>query len=316
MSLSLWTFQAASTGFPIGALTYREDVNSGGGTLNEDGSELTRTFVVDWGQWTTFVSDVLGYSTFGGATGVLRVLPEPHPDCSAFYASNCKLAAGVGKSSVAGNASSWTVARIETTYKPLTYAVVSDEDAGSELDRFVTRRTHNKGDYLQLQINTFKWVSRALIGGKKQPLGATPGIIAPSKLLEYTWHGIPAKPVIGGDQNLPYRCPIDSTIPLYLGCVNSSTFDGIYPAGTTLFVAADAELVRPTLATGNFTWTIKFVFEQKDNGIALTGETAGCNYLYDPANSRWDLVTTNGDVMGQRLYNAANLNDLFIVPVP
>ncbi len=315
MSLSGWTFQTTSTGFPIGASNYREDINSGGGTFSEEGSEATRVFVTDWDQWPSFVADVLGYSTYGGGTGVLRVLPEAHPQCDAFYASSCKVSTA-GVASVAGGQSTWTVARIETAFKPVTYAVLSDEAATSELDRFVTRLTHNKGDYLQLQINTFKWVSRPLVNGQKQPLGATPGIIAPSKLAEYTWHQIPAKPVIGGDQNLPYRCPVDSIIPQYLGCVNSATFDGIYPAGTVLFVAAEAELIRPVLGTGVFNWRVKYFFEIRDNGAGIGTEEAGCNYLYDPINSRWDLVTTDGNSTGQRLYNSANLNNLFIIPVP
>lgn len=313
MALDSWNFETSSTGFPIGASTYREDVNSGTGTYSEDGSEVNRVFLVDWYRWRAFVSDCLGYPTYAGGTGVSRVLPEEHPEARSFYASSCKVSP-VGVSSVSGNKSEWKVARIDTAYKPVTYAVRADGDITSELDRFVTRKTLNKGDYLQLQITSFKWVSRALVNGQKQPLGASPGIVTPSKMLEYTWHRIPTRPAVLADPNRPFRCPLDGVIPLYLGRVNSTTFDGIYQPGTVLLTGAEAEMVRPVLSTGAMTWNVRYFFEVRDHGAGIGGEQAGINYIYDPLNSRWDLVTTDGTATGQRLYTAANFNTLFVVP--
>lgn len=314
MALDTWNFQTSSGGvFPIGASSYREDVNSGTGTFSEDGSEVSRVFMVDWDRWRAFVSDCLGNPNYTGPGDISRVLPEQHPEALGFYATACKVSPA-GQSAVSGNKSAWKVARIDTTFKPVPYAVKANADIATELDRFVSRKVLNKGDYLQLQITSFKWVSRALVNGQKQPLGASPGIVTPSKMLEYTWHRIPTRPAGGGDTNRPFRCPLDEVIPLFLGKTNSLAFDAIYPPGTVLFTGAEAEMVRPVLATGAFTWNVRYFFECRDNGAGIGGERAGINYVYDPLNSRWDLITTDGNAAGQRLYNSGDFATLFRMP--
>ena len=319
MALDAWTFDPTSTGtFPIGALTYRELNESGDATFSDEASEAHRTFLVDWDQSKAFMSDCLGGATFaaGRASKVSRIIPEAHCDYPDFYASSCKIKVK-GGGSVSLLASTWTLAVIDVTFKPVDYRITADDET-SEINRFVRRVTRAKGDYLQLAINSFKWVSRP---ADPKSLGATPGIIVAGELAEYTWLKVPS--VTGGaDVNRPYRCPVEAKILLQLGTCNDAAFDTVHPTGTALFTAAEAEMVRPNVNGGEFTWNIRYYFEIKNHGNWITDvtKTVGVNYLYDaapppvagvPQPPRWDLVTTTGAVGGQTLYQSSDFTKLF-----
>lgn len=318
MALDNWIFDpAGTTGFPIGVKHYRENTKeSGVASFTESSGNAHRVFLVDWDQSNAFIQDVLGYSEIGGGiTNVSRVLPDLHPEFP-MYAMTAKRVP-IDPSTVAAGISEWSRAWIDVEYRQVDYFVEADVILQTdELYRFVSRRTIPKGDYLQLQNNTFQWVSRP---NPNKNLGFTPGIIIPAKTLEYVWKFVPSRTFIfGGDPNIQLRPPTEATILALIGTTNSTTFDSIYPAGTVLFTAAEATLIPPRF-NNFYMWDIKYYFECKDHGAGVGGEEAGVNYLYDqvgtnaapPNTPRWDLITTTGAVGGQRLYNSGDLNALF-----
>lgn len=306
MALEDWVHDSNAHGsLPIGIKKYREIQLSRKCEFG-DSSQAKLTYQVDWSQYKIFVKDLLGYSELVGGA-IERILPQQHPEAAYYYADSCTVTPK-NRTQSTGQSDYVTV---ETTFRPRLYQLKQDSEITSELDRYVTRKTVPKADYLQLNINSYKWVSRAIESEK--PLAATPGKIAPSRTLEYTWHEVPCRLSTVGDPSLEYRCPTENNILRLLGKTNISVFDGVYKIGTVLFVGAEAELMMPRRPDGLYTWQIKYIFEQKDNGIAETGEEAGVNYIYDPIYGRWDLITTNGETTGQRLYNLDELNDLFVI---
>lgn len=301
MSLISWTFdQNGTSELPLQAGHYRELVLSGDASFSEDSGEAHRQYLVNWDEHRTFISDLMGYAEIGGASGVTRTLPDRHPEFP-LYAISCSRK-GVTPASVVGNRSDWTFAKIDAVYRPVDYFVsVDDPTTANELYRFVSRRTLPKGDYLQLATNAFTWQ----ITGNN--LGVVPGIIVPTRTLEYTWHMVPSK--VAGDANQVLRCPVEDTILSTLGTTNNEVFDGVYQVGTVLFVAAEATPIPPRFNDLHH-WKIRYFFECKDHGfVPATGERAGVNYLFNPATNSWDVPQVAAT--GQRLYGYASLNSLF-----
>ena len=331
MSLSAWTFQENTTGFPIGPMTYREmDAESGYAEFSETDGWARRVFLVDWDQSTQFMNDLLGSATkFAGGSGVTRVIPDLHPEFR-MYALSAKRITD-NPSSVVNGVSQWARAKIDATYRAVDYYITDDDvTATNELYRFVHRKVVPKGDYLQLATNSFRWFSRNFLGQGNPNLGAVPGIIAPEALLEYTWHAVPAQPPNLPDLNAPLRPPTLNTILTSFGCTNSTTFDTVFAQGTVLFTGAEATLIPPRY-NDLFTWKIRYFFQMKDNTpispsvVAQLGIlNAGVNFLYDPINSWWDipLVPANPlpnppantvPMTSQALYNYVDLNALFTI---
>jgi hypothetical protein len=63
-------------------------------------------------------------------------------------------------------------------------------------------------------------------------------------------------------------------------------------------------------------WDLQYKTLIRDNGDVTIGgvtERAGHNYIFDTVAGRYDLVTTDGTTSGKRIYETAELNDLFTV---
>lgn len=304
MSLTDWTFDPAPTNGPLVPGHYREFTAPGQNT-NFTGTDADAhiQYRVLWDERLDFVSDLLGYADFNVSvgSGVTRVLPQKHPELP-LYAMNASYV-GIEPSTVVEGKSAWTEARIDAIFRPVDYLVVPDDDeAINELYRFVTRRVLPKADYLQLATNAFTWT---IAGGN---LGAIPGIITPNRTLEYTWHMVPSKTSLT-DPSAVLRCPIEDNILQTLGTTNVDTFDSVYPAGTVLFIAAEAAPI-PRRFNDKYHWEIKYYFEAKDHGfIPATSERAGVNYIYNPTLPGWDKPVVRDT--GKFLYEALTTNGLF-----
>ena len=329
-------FPKASGG--VGTGYYRELHDAPAGEFSPEDGTLTRTLICRWDQRLAFSQDLLGYANLVGGN-ITRILPDEHPDAPGFFAANVSFTplgasrAVLGKDNhdqQTGN-SVWNAAKVTVTYRPLPYAVLKDADTIDEFERFIEYKLDSKADYLQLGVNAFRWVSRPPQGPpptappgtqpSKIPLGTTPGIIAPAQTLTLTWHAVPS---IAADPFLP---PTADRIPVLLGCTNDDYFLDWLPKGTVLFTAAQAFPILPrfggNLPGGKRHWRIEYTFEVRDRGVATTTSTtgsnvterAGVNWLYDPANMRYDLVTIDGDPGGQRMYRAKNLDRLFDLAV-
>jgi hypothetical protein len=310
MSLTGWNFDDnGTTGYPLAADSYREMDASGEANFGEDNAEARRVLITNWDTNTDFVAALLGYAEYTGAgTGVHRVPPDPHPELNWLYAMTARRSP-VTPSSVNGNVSNWTMAKFDASYRGVDYYPFDDNPfEPNELYRFVSRKTIPKGDYLQLAVNAFSW---KFAGGN---LGSVPGIIVPSKTLEYTWHMVPSKTGMGFGANQELRCPVENTILALLGSTNSNTFDSVYATGTVLFVAAEATLIPPKV-NGLYHWNIKYFFEQKDHGPNQDNtERNGVNYIFNTVTNKWDCPQLQGSVFPNgRLYQYADLNQLFVL---
>jgi hypothetical protein len=316
MALTSWTFDTTATGtFPIGDKKYRiQHGDSGAASISTTDSSQTLVYQVDWSQLNAFIDDVLGYTNLNGVN-LNRIVPDWSPDFAMFFATKASVrpkgqpSTGMGLTTDGnyGNktAPQWKVAEISVTYQPLHYAILNDNQIGTELDRYVTRKTDIKADYLQLQQGAMKWVTRP----NHEALNQAPGIITPALVVEYTWHEVPSK-YSPTDGNLEFRIPTSDRILALQGKCNLTPFDG-YAKGCVLFTHGNAEMILPRLQGGQRYWNIKYSCEVRDYGTGLGGERAGVNYIYDTINNRYDLITTTGLFGGTRLYQYAELNDLF-----
>ncbi len=312
MSLDAWTFDGPHTdAIPIGDFTYRERTDSYTGNLG-DNSTATRIFLVDWSMQSLFIDDLLGFATVTTTGGLARVLPEEHPDYSYFYATDVSVKP-VGRPGTTGvNQSTYDVAEIAVTYKPLPYAVREDDDIETELDRFVSRTPQVKAEYLTYNNTGMKWVGGALDG---QSLQFTPGIIVPGMTQTYTWHTVPAVLPTFDDANSEYRIPtLANALPL-LGKCNATEFDG-QPPGCVVLTQVDGKMVMPKLKDGFYYWEIVYTFDMKNYGVSVDNpsEYAGVNYIYCPADGNFHLVTVDGTPTGRRIYTSGELNQLFVIP--
>lgn len=297
---------------PIGSYRYRERINSYNGILG-DNSSATRVFLVDWNMQSQFVDDLLGWAVVKSGGGLKRILPEEHPNYDYFYASDVSIKP-YGKPSVAGvNQSTWNIAEITASYKPLDYAVRSDAAIDTELNRFVSRSPQVKAEYLTYNNTGMKWVAGVLAGDSLQ---FSPGIIIPGMTQTYTWHQVPAQidPTLV-DIDSEYRIPtLENVLPL-VGKCNNATFDN-QPSGCVLLTQVEGKMIMPKLKDGYYYWDIAYTFEMKNYGDSVDepGKKAGVNYIYCPGDGQYHLVTTDGTTAGNRIYGSGDFSKLFKIP--
>ncbi len=301
MSLDQWNIDCSlPNNEPYGELHYKE-LHEGSGKENYsiDNSSAARSIIVDWDQRLAFLDDLLGYSINYGPGDLVRVLPDAHPDLYNFYCTDA-IVEKAGKPDITGNVSSWEKAIINCTYRPLPYALLEDEQISSELDRYVERDYDANVDYLTI-IGQMKLVTSG------RALQTTPGRNQPYTAISYKWHQVPADP------NDPFSVPTDDKITACLGKVNSMPFDGYY-AGTVLFMKPVSKMVTPRLGTNDaYYWNIEYKMLIRDYGPGLELEQAGHNYIWDSVSNSYDLVTHDGTIGGNRIYQAADLNQLFVI---
>ena len=299
MALDTWVL--VDSGTPTENMVtgqYKEYRESGKENYSTGNSGAVRVFLVAWDVRADFLDDCLGYSYLDGELEIHRILPDPHPEIENFYASEASVEGlGVLGTSEAGSIQ-WTTAKITVPYRPLPYAVETDADTDTELDRYVQRMYAFNADYL-----TINGVMKFATSGKV--LSNPPGRITGTQELTYLWHEVPGK------SDDPFSPPNIDTVDSCYGKVNSSSFDD-YPAGTMLFLGCDPQMVTPRLASDNFYWNISLKFLHRDNGIGADGGQAGHNYIYDVANARWDKLVDNATGT-HTIYETADLNTLFTI---
>jgi|SRR5579884_1879453 len=321
MTLAAWNYSPPVPDDGLGALDYKELKESGKEAYSPGASTANRVFMTNWLVRVNFIDALLGFSYLDANNNVKRILPDPHPEIPTFYAEDASVE-GFGVLGL--GAFRWTNAKITSNYKPRDYFVLADNQVTSELQRYTSRTAAFAADYLTIG-GGMKFVTSGIV------LAAPPGRITTSMELQYTWHEVPALPTS------PFIIPNLTAINNCIGKVNSTAFDvsgGNYPAGTVLFCGVDPKMVTPKLSVpttvnGNFAWEITFKFLYRNNGTwgggsssyvpgsgfvgGGGGEIAGHNFLWDQANARWDLVTSDGTASGPRIYQSADLNTLWTI---
>jgi hypothetical protein len=243
-----------------------------------------------------FLSDVLGYSyidntvpspTWINPGKMHRVLPQAHYDFPDLWAVNVAPIEGVGTAQTSSfGGICYPTAKVTVEFKPLDFALETDDDINSELDRYVTRSPSLDSQYLTvngmmryatgIQACATASTSAGPVGG---PLVASqPGKITNAFGYDYVWHSVPAL------TNNIYLPPNLAAVNYCAGKVNSVPFDpGCLnaPVGTMLFLGFDPKMQLPSLGGtdaagftdedgGLFYWEITLKFLYRFNGFYST----------------------------------------------
>lgn len=201
-----------------------------------------------------------------------------------------------------------------------------------ELQRYVSIRPTFSGDYMRLDNgNVFRWCSRdpqhpdfnvndpRLDNRIKIPINRINSLTS----LDYTWHEVPGQP------GQPFTPPNWATIQDCLGKVNKFPFDPFnfgyvnyydpffngnnfaatspgLPGNCVLFTGVEPKLACPRLnQASRYTWDLTYKFAVRMNTPVATYlreqygiKVAGHQYLFDPMNAWWDLISVGRDVGG------------------
>lgn len=287
------------------------------GEFRDDGSNVVRTYWIQWSKRSQSRKDLLGWPVVkqaGGQSFISRSVPHLYPEevdtngNAQLYATACKQVEGWGiPAAVNGqvnmksllNVAQYLYAKMRVTYETLTYDVLDDADMvvngytvngvpdEATLARYVTLRTHPSAEYLTLPQGSFKIVLSANnLGPFALPavgpaVPGAPGRIVPGYDVSLTWHRIP-RSCIGSrlwNPNLA-RPPIDMAI----GCVNSVTFAGC-PPGTLLCLPPDIRPIRSATLDriADIEYRLKWFQVLGADGTPLkdiNGNTVGHNHLF------------------------------------
>jgi hypothetical protein len=282
------------------AVAYTEYVENYREVYRTNGNETVRFLQCAWRDRTNFMYDMLGFSESPGSGQLSRQIPEQHPDLLHLYAADAEMIQGIGRpdqdastqlisffdgptppdSLFVGDTGSG-IARFAVTYRTFPFDILADDDIGTELDRYVERRTTYATEAFLIPGQTLKWSSDNKV--IQEP--TTKAFY--TKELSYRWVDVPAVPT--------------SSIETCINKVNSTTFDG-YTAGKLLMIAPNLE--RTYNAVGQVVWEIIYKFLWRANGW---------NQLYRRSSGVFaDVVNTVG---GQpAIYDTADFNTLFVEP--
>lgn len=291
---------------------YLESKESGNEVFRPNASEAKRVFLVNWDLHSDFVNDLTGFASIGPGSKINRILPDVHPEIDNFYCTEAEVRPLGPADRSDFDALDTTLAVVTAPYKPLDYAIASDEDVAQyagitgdtpELHRFVTRKYQFAGEALTYEGDRFQWVTRT----EKKELAIQPTVRVPSVTKQFIWRDVPS--LTSND----FEVPTVTKIIDCLGKINSEHFDG-HNIGCVLFVGCDVTMKTPKLNDDIFYWDITYTFLIRDNGTAADGNPhAGHNYKYDGKTGfrRWDLITQDGTGAGNTLYLSTDLNTLF-----
>ncbi len=327
MSLDSWNFVPENSTTPddYGDDDYSEAYNSGEMSMSGGSPSITRTFYIRGDRIPEFMDDLLGYSDAAGSA-ITRVLPDPHPYYTNFFALEAKIqplgqmyqAEFMGKAFL-----EQTVAKITAEYRSPMYEVKEDGDIADELERFVTRQYGFGGDAITINSTGMQFVSNVGADGRHLALNQPPARPTMTMDLTYTWHMVPPNP-----STSPFIPPNLTAIKNCYGKVNDTTFDDLHmacPPGTVLFLGLDPKFtnyrfINAVDRSENMFWEINMKFLYRDNGFVsrtvgpnTISEQAGHNFIWDQSKQWWDLITTTGEVGGGRLFETADLNTLFTI---
>jgi hypothetical protein len=318
MALDEWDYNPEDMDIQnLGEGEYTELRSSGKEQYSDGGSTANRVFELNWSERTDFIDDLLGYSYIGSdGTSVKRVLPDEHPQVENFFAVDATIEGKGVLDQDDDGILSWTHAVVTANYKPCDYLLRPDGN-GTEQDRYTSRDSNIAGEYLTVQ-NGLRFVT------SKRVLAAAPGRLTTTQEITMTWRDVPAL------ASSPFIWPNIKAINSCIGRINSTNFDpGGYnfPPGTVLFIGLTPKFKLPKIGgsvganqNGLYMWDLAMKFLYRFNGVWMGGSSGGMdsnighNFIFDITTGMWDLVTTDGNVTGQRIYpEAVDLNTLWTV---
>jgi len=329
----------------IGKTYYLETVKepvSPSEEFRNDGSLVTRTFLIDWDKRGQAIRDIVGFPsvTAGQAGGsfVQRNLPMAYLDFlnstnqPFLFCTQIRQVEGVGtplpswftgvvQMKNVRNVARYNLAKVSVVYESLTYDILSDaemidlgyvDSAGnpdeSSLARYVTKQVSPAADYLTSAYGSFKYVEAG-----KTPVKGEPGKIVPNYDLSLTWEQVPESCVGTTLFNPTLTTP---PIDILLGTVNRTAFAGL-AIGTVLFTAAIIKRIRS--AIGDRLCSVEYRFKWFNPGLDALSNPIGHNYLYTPGptpTSGYYEVTTDGTTNLVAFANSKNIYNWSPASVP
>lgn len=314
-----WTIEDTEASEPSDDEHYIElTEGSGEQQFTGDTSEAVRVFMVEWGSRIDFLTDVLGFSRWEN-TDLIRILPDRHPDLYLLYADGARVRpAGNTAQQWPDGSQKADYAIVTVTYHYLPYEVFEDDDVPDESMRYTTRLYNTSSEFLTIEGH-FQFVTPG-IDGKKALLKQSPGRLQPATEMILTWHDVPPN-TLHDDEDiyLKYEYPTINIVNELQGKINDSLFQG-YEAGTVLFLGAEPRRKRPKV-TNEYSptdqgvlWDIAYKFKvlEHDDG---EGGVLGHNSIYNITltSPRYDLVTSTGDVSGNKIFLEGDLSRLFTI---
>lgn len=310
MALTNWQYNSLDLMDPIWGFS-EEQKNPTQGAISES-STHTRYFFVNWSRLPAFLDDLLGYSYLTGPSSgvyaVNRELPDAHPLFKNFWVSEASYQAFAPPGFDAGlKFGEWPYAKVTAVYRPAEYAILADDDVADESQRFVSHKYSFDASMLIIQ-SSMRFVGTGI--GPGRLFTGSPGKLSLVVMHTMTWHDVPGK------LSDPFEVPTVAAIKKCTGKVNDASYFG-NPAGTMLFLGAEATMKTPKLTpfvdSPWYSWEITYKFAERNNGINKYGEQTTHNHFYDVNLPGWDLVTHDGLATGNKVYESADLSQLFVI---
>ena len=272
--------------------------------FRDDGTTVTRTYLIPWTSYRQVAADVLGYpeiETKHARQYISRNLPDAFPELANslgnpyLFATAIKSVQGLGVPD-GGNMQSqsdvavYKYARVSVVYETLTYEILSDKqmvNAGlvdrwgnpdeSTLRRYVTKVIKPSAEYLSLPQGSFQYVVASAPAGLA--VIGQPGKITPVYDMSLTWHHVPREAIGSLLYNAGLTTPV---LDQAIGKVNVKPFAGCM-AGTLLCMPPDIRPIRSPL--GDRIYDVEYRFKWLNLGtvpvgIFGAGDPIGHNHLY------------------------------------
>lgn len=315
----------------IMGVNYWEVTESGTGTMSHQQGQLSRTFLVSWSVHVAFIDALLGSARLDMSNvndiKVNRFLPDEHPYFPSYFVSEVSYEPlGVSSRHPLAPTAQYPLAKVTATYGHFDFKVrLDDSSQTNELYRFVSRKATFTSELFTVQ-GQMKFVTSGNI------LNIPPTKLIGATELQYTWHQVPTKPVpappvtpTAAQKDNPYTNPCAALIKDRAGKINVNCFDNRYRPYTVMFLGAEDQQLPPRPGDIQRYFNITYKFLIRDNGntdVPATydqcvtpdpNEAAGHQAAWDQPNNKWDIVTSTGASTGARLYQTADLNELFTI---
>lgn len=308
--------------------------------LEADNSSCTREFLVPWAARFAFAAWCVGKVALyesGGDTYLTRLMPQTHtdpdePDLAWIATKIVEMRGHQWVDELPGTDNDprtlpqqvYDRCRVKVLFEHPPFELGEDGDTVSEQSRYVEYPAESEpgGEYLQLPGAAFFRVAEPGGGLEGSPLDGLPvpqnvGKIVPQEVFRVMWHRLP---ITVWDGNKPLYQRIfgtgENTTP-YLGAVNSAEFYG-KPEGTVLMTGLRPFKKKSPTGIG-YDLYLQYEFTYRPSGwnwafAFNVGDLAGTGngwYMLSTIEGDFQYASTVAD--GQSIYNARDLNNLFVV---
>lgn len=253
--------------------------------IDQTGYSVTALLTVAWGDRTEFEEHMLGY-TDNSDSGLVRVLPERHPENDNLYCTGLDLVQYIGYDGT-NDGDDWPTfqkAVYRATYTVPQFVVSEDEDTAAEYERYVQWVTKSTSQYQSIPGGALKFPDGT-------PLDKTPIKVGRYNEMNATWIQIPYA-------NSEFLDDL-------MGRINTSslTWNGrTYLAETVLFDSWEHQPKIDSRGERQFDYNYK---------LRVLADGRSWNTIWRLNSSNELVYDTPEDDAGNKMYQLADLNALF-----